>query len=165
MRLSVRVYEYTNYLLEKLSVPYYKIINIMKILYVLTLTFLYLSGQGQIPKGTNTIAVDGVGYMEVCKALLDSGYLIGYKDNDLQTAKTEPRDYPKYWDGKFVINVRVKDSIAYFTARFWVGNLFANEPVEYFWKKINPKSMVGVPFFMVDNFAKSFNKPVHYLKR
>ena len=57
--------------------------------------------------------VKGVSFKDVCNRLLDSGYSIQTKDNDLERVRTEPEQYPKYWNAIYVVNVRVKDSVAY----------------------------------------------------
>ena len=46
-------------------------------------------------KSSNVIKliVKNVGFNQVCNALLDSGYTIDKKDNDLQTVKTELKSY------------------------------------------------------------------------
>lgn len=133
--------------------------------YVFILMLLVQTAIGQIPKNTNTIAVKGVSFVEVCTALVDSGYFVIEKDNELQIAKTEPKKYPKYWDGTYIMKVRVKDSIAFFTSTFTVATMFRNEEVSYVWKNLSRKSMVGVPFYIMDRFAKGFNRPVEYLKQ
>lgn len=134
-------------------------------IYVFLLSLFCVDVIAQIPKNTNVISVKGVGYDQILERLLDSGYVIERRYNDLQTVKTEPKQYPRYWDGKYVINIRVKDSVAFITGTFSAGNLFKDEPVSYVWKNLSRKSMVGVPFYIIDNFAKSFNKPVEYLKQ
>jgi hypothetical protein len=69
----------------------------------------------QIPVKTNTIIVKGVMFMESCNALLDKGYFIEKKVNDLQIATTEYKEYAKHWNAEFKINIRVKDSALYIT--------------------------------------------------
>lgn len=136
------------------------------------LLFLFLSGYsfGQIPKDANTILVKGVSFSEVCNALLDSGYVIDKKDNDLQTARTESKQYPKYWNARYVLNIRVKDSIAYISGTFTGadGALFKDDPISNHSNRKGetlPKSIYGYPFLLMKNFALSFNKPVEYRKQ
>ncbi len=79
--------------------------------------FVYLPVFSQ-QKGDKTIIVKGVSFMEVCTNLLDKGYSIDKKDTELQTVKTEETQYPKFWNAKYRINVRVKDSVAYISGTF-----------------------------------------------
>lgn len=121
----------------------------------------------QIPPKAKTIVVKGVSFNEVCNKLLDSGYSIDKKDTELQTVRTEERQYPKYWNAKYRINVRVKDSIAIFSGTFTGadGGLFKDEPVYYHTNnkgKQYPKSLIGYPFLIINDLVKSFNKPIEY---
>jgi hypothetical protein len=122
-------------------------------------------------KGDNTIKVDGVEFLQVCNALLDAGYVIEKKDNELQTAKTELKIYPKYWNAYYSIVIRIKDSSALITAFVTgpgkTGGLFNDDQVEYIvTKKGKPqdKSLYGFAFSIIKEFALSFKKPVEYLK-
>lgn len=76
-----------------------------------------------IPKDANLMKVKGISFLQVCNLLLDSGYIIEKKDNELQTVKTEIKEYAKSFNGAFYLQIRVKDSIAfiraYFTAPWW----------------------------------------------
>ncbi len=141
----------------------------MKILFSVLAFFIVGIGKGQeIPKKANTIIVHGVTFSEVCNALLDSGYNIDKKDNDLQTVRTEAKQYPKYWNATYIIDIRVKDSIAYISGKLTAppqGGLFNNEPIFYQTKKDGvpyPKSLFTVAFIWMNNIALSFNKPVEY---
>lgn len=121
-------------------------------------------------KGDNAILIKGVGFLEVCNMLLDSGNVIENKDNELQTAITAPRQYPKYWNATYKIHIRVKDSIAYIGSTYTAppeGGLFRNEPTEYLVnKKGKPanKSLSGYAFVIIDWFAAGFNIEVQYKK-
>ena len=105
----------------------------------------------------------------MCNALLDSGYVIDKKDNDLQTVRTEVKDYPKYWNASYIINIRVKDSTAYITGTFTApgreGGLFKDEPiVNIVNKKGEPvkKSLSGHAFSLLSEFAFSFKKEIDF---
>lgn len=109
-------------------------------------------------KKDNTITVKGVGFMQVCNSLLDAGYVIDKKDNDLQTAET------KFKDGtgkaklcKIRLQVRVKDSTAIITGHYY-NVLFNN--LEYI--VYNKES--GPCFEEMNQFALSFGKPLIYSK-
>jgi hypothetical protein len=118
-----------------------------------------------ILKDANVIIVKGVDFKEVCNALLDSGYTIDKKDNDLQTASTEAKSYPKYWDLKYVVNIRIKDSSAYISGKIYGSSLINNEPTYNHCKKNGesyPKSAYGYPFILLNNFALGFKKEVSY---
>jgi hypothetical protein len=123
-----------------------------------------------IPKDVNVISVRGVKFIDVCNALLDSGYTIEKKDNDLQTAQTGIKEYPRYWNATYVFHVRVKDSILYLSATFTApphGELFSNEPAGNRLNKkgkVLYKSMDGYIFLLLNGFALSFNKEVAYTK-
>ena len=88
----------------------------------------------EIPKNVNVILVKGVSFKDVCNRLLDSGYSMQTKDNYLQTVRTEPKQYPKYWNAIYVVNVRVKDSVAFISGTITAppqGGLLNNEPIFY----------------------------------
>jgi len=137
---------------------------------LLSLSPFFLFSQ-TIPKEANIIIVKPVGFTELCNALLDSGYTIDKKDNELQTARTEPRHYPKLWNATYIVNIRVKDSIAYISGTVTAppeGGLFKNEPLFYQTKgngKIAPKSLFTVPFMLLNNLALAFNREVSYTTR
>lgn len=134
----------------------------MKLIIVILLLPLLAISQN---KGDNTIVVKGVGFMQVCSALIDAGYIIDKKDNDLQTVKTELKsgqDKNKWM--KLLLNIRVKDSAAIITGQWY--NTLGDDPIETNTYKIentsgNPKSC----FKEMKTFALSFKKPVEYLKQ
>lgn len=137
---------------------------------LLAMALITLSAKGQdIPCHANTIIVPAVSFNKVCTALLDSGYIIDKKDNDLQTASTQPRSYPKRFSATYVINVRMKDSAAYFTTTFTApkdGSIVKNEPSTYKCKK-NGKPIDNIftyPFMLVNSFARGLGK-VTYIAR
>jgi hypothetical protein len=122
-----------------------------------------------IPKDANTIIVKGVGFLQVCNNLLDSGWVIEKKDSELQTVRTESRDYPKYWSAKYCITIRVKDSVAYIGGLFTLGSgeIYKGEPVSNQTNKKGityPKSAFSYPFLLINQWAKSFNKEITYQK-
>lgn len=142
----------------------------MKYLLILLL-FPSISFSQPVLKDASVIKVKGVGFLEVCNALLDSGYTIASKDNDLQTAKTDIVDFPKLWNACYIIHIRVKDSVAYisgtFTAPGRTGGLFKDEPITNVVNRKGEtlrKSVSGYPFTILQSFALSFGKPVEYLK-
>jgi hypothetical protein len=105
--------------------------------------------------------------MQVCNALLDSGYVIDKKDNDLLTVSTMQKAYPKLWNAKYAISIRVKDSAAFITGTFTGANgeLFKDDPVEYLEnKKGKPydKGLLTYPFLLINNFALGFGKEIEY---
>lgn len=126
--------------------------------------------QNDIPANANTIIVKGVTFKSVCMSLLDSGYVIDKKDNDLETVSTLPKEYPKMYNAVYIVNVRVKDSIAYFTGTFTAppgGGLFFNEPITNHCNKKGkpyPKSFSRYPFMLVNTFVTCFNKEITYAK-
>jgi len=138
----------------------------MKSIITFVLVFFSLTAFSQnILKDANTIIVKGVNFKEVCNALLDSGYTIDKKDNDLQTASTEPKSYPKYWNLKYVISIRIKDSSAYISGKIYGSPLLNNEPIFNHCKKNGetyPKSAYGYPFILLNNFALGFKKEIFY---
>lgn len=142
----------------------------MKRMLLLLLLLPLLGISQEIPPNANTIIVKGITFKQACMSLLDSGYVIDKKDNDLETVSTKPRQYPKLWNAEYLINIRFKDSVAYFTGSFSAppgGGLFFNEPVYNHCKKNGqpyPKSMIRYPFILITNFAKCFEKPIEYLK-
>lgn len=148
---------------------------------LLFLLLLPVFSQAQIPNKANTIVVKGVTFDEVCSALLDKGYFIEKKNEGLGTVKTEIRVYPKRYNAAYIVNVRIKDSAAYFSGTFTapyeqpftsaaskMEPLWNNDPVVATVNKkgeLNAKSLQGYPFSLIDELAKSFGRPVEYLKQ
>lgn len=142
----------------------------MKLIVVILLLPLLAISQN---KGDNTIMVKGVGFLQVCNALLDAGYIIERKDDTLQTVKTEfknGKDKNKWMN--LLLNIRIKDSTAIITGQWYntmfVGSKFLGQEqsIENSTYKIentsgNPKAC----FKEMKNFALSFKKPVEYLKK
>ena len=139
----------------------------MRFLFIGLFLTCIISSFGQIPNHSKTIIVKGVSFLQVCNALLDSGYAIEKKDNELQTAATEAKQYPKLWNATYKINIRVKDSVAYLSGTFTGANggLFKGEPVEYLTNKkgqVQSKHLFTYPFLLINYFAKGFNKQIEY---
>ena len=61
-----------------------------------------------IPNGANIIYIQNSDFKKVCNALLDAGFTIDKKDNDLLTADTK-RPETDFWTP--VLFVRIKDSV------------------------------------------------------
>lgn len=120
----------------------------------------------EIPAQSNTILVKGVSFDQACNALLDKGYLIDKKDNDLQTAKTEAKNYQKIWRVAYVINLRAKDSVIYISGTLTsppeTGAMYKDDVITYY---KNKKNVMGYGFSILQDFALSFGKPVEYIKR
>lgn len=140
----------------------------MKNLFVLLILLPFIVKAQSIPKDANVIVVKKVGFLEVCNALLDSGYTISKKDNELQTVSTESKNYPKLWNATYKINIRVKDSTAYISGTVTAppgGGLYVNEPLFNHTNRKGvtfPKSMFGYPFLLLNDFAQSFKKEISY---
>lgn len=124
-------------------------------------------------KGDNTITIKNVGFLETCNALLNAGYVIDKKDNELQTVKTEFKDgIGKNKWMKLLLNARVKDSTAVITGQ-WYNTMFVGsklfqqeQTIENSTYKIenttgNPKNC----FNEMKRFALSFGKEVSYSKQ
>lgn len=121
---------------------------------------------GQPPVKSNAIKVSGVGFMEACNKLLDLGYGIEKKDNELQTASTEWKEYKTAWNAEYTIRIRVTDSVltitGFVTAPPKTGELIKDNRLSHEKPK---KHMYTVGFAYLDAYAKSFSKPVEYLKQ
>ncbi len=143
----------------------------MKYIFILLLIFPFFCGAQNIPSSVNTILVKDLKFIDVCNALLDSGYTIEKKDNDLQTVETALRPYPKYWNATYIIHVRVKDSTTYFSVTYTAppgGGLFKNETAINLTNKKGvtlKKSMDGFIFLLLNDFALSFKNGTSYLKK
>lgn len=152
----------------------------MKSILLFLLLLPVISIAQDILPNANAIVVKGVTFQEVCIRLLDSGYAIEKKDEQLQTIRTEPKRYPKHWNAGYVMNIRIKDSSAFISGTFTApfeqpltaagakqDPLWNGDPVYNFTKKgkTYPKSLMGYPFTLMNQFAKSFGKPVEYLKQ
>lgn len=134
----------------------------------LLLAFLICSvfSNGQT-KGDNLIVVGSQTFSNVCSKLLDAGYSIEKKDNDLQTVRTESRHFDKYWNADYIIDIRVKDSVALITAKT-VGGLTGGQQAEYFTNKKGEfveKSLFGYAFTLMNNFAKTLGGQITYKKQ
>lgn len=133
-------------------------------LILLTAILFATSVKGQdIPCGANTIIAHDVTFNAVCTSLLDSGYIIDKRDSEIQTVSTQPRAYPKRFSATYVINIRLKDSAAYFTVTFTApkdGSIVRNEPSMYKCKK-NGKPIDNIftyPFTLVNSFVQGLGK-------
>jgi hypothetical protein len=114
------------------------------------------------PKNAKTIIVKHATFLQVCGAILDNGYTIDKKDNDLQTVRTEYREYDKLWNMTYCINVRVKDSTAYITGM--LGGSLSGEPIFNQTKngETAPKSLFGYGFLKMKAFAESLKGEISY---
>lgn len=96
----------------------------MKNLIILLISLLSCVAIQAQQKGDNTIVVKGVSFIQVQNVLLDLGYTIFKKDNDLQTVTTsfKPIGKPNAFFAKdasmYEVNIRVVDSVAFISARF-----------------------------------------------
>ena len=145
----------------------------MKTLFFLPIIFLISQQSHAQSKGDNTIKVQEVGFTQVCNALLDSGFVIDKKDDDLQTVKTEFRDGTgkNKWM-KLLLSIRVKDSVAIITGSWYnstvIGMKFSGQEqtIENNTAKIeythgNPKKC----FNEMKTFALSLGKQIAYSKQ
>lgn len=134
--------------------------------YTLILLLLPVFSLAQIPVKSNAIKVNGVGFMEACTRLLDMGYLIDKKDNDLMTAQTTYKHYVNSYNAEHKIFIRVVDSVLTVSglcrAPAGTGGLLNDEKL--WWAKAK-KSLASVGFSYLDAYALSFGKPVEYLKQ
>lgn len=127
-----------------------------------------LMGRGQdIPKKANTIIIKGVDFLEAANKLLDAGYPIDKKDNDLQTVVSEPQVLKKFATAYITISIRIKDSSAHIfgnSAIYTYGKLSPNNLFTEW--KVRNAGMKGsadrVTWDELNAFALSFNKPVEY---
>jgi len=124
------------------------------------------------PSDANIIVIKNVGFNpQVCNTLLDSGYSIDKKDNDLHTVRTDTKQYEKYWNATYRVNIRIKDSVAYISATFTArpgGGLFKDEQVSNHTNRKGitlQKSMDGYIFLLLNDFALGFKQEVSYLKK
>ena len=139
----------------------------MKFAFLTFALAIFFHGYSQnILPDANTIIVKNVGFNQVCNALLDSGYKIEKKDADLQTVRTEAKQYPKYWNATYTVDIRVKDSTAFITAKS--HSTFGEMEISNNCNKkgeSRPKSMITYPFLLLSSFATCFKQEVTYEKR
>src|SRR5690349_15420436 len=122
----------------------------------------------QAPKGANVIVVKNIGYEELLNALLDKGYFIAKKDNELKIASTERRQLSNIDpSSNFLIRVRVKDSTAY---------IYGEVNIVYSSAGFNDEKYVAVEndgmkfsqkqqaFTKIDEFARGLQKEITYLQ-
>lgn len=138
--------------------------NILSLLIIAT----PLTGIGQeIPKKANIIIIKGVGFLEAANKLLDAGYPIEQKDNDLQTVVSEPQVLKKFATAYITISIRIKDSSAYIFAKSALYTYGKLNPNNLFTEwRVRNAGMKGsadrVTWDELNTFALSFNKPVEY---
>lgn len=125
-----------------------------------------------IPKGTNTIKVNGVTFRQVADGLLDAGYSFEKIDSNFQTIKTEFRQSKSVSTMQIALYARVKDSSLIITGKgfmpgleggYLLGKQLTKEDatMDIKYTSGNYKKL----FNEMNAFAKSFNKPVEYLKQ
>ncbi len=144
----------------------------MKIFYLWVSFFISIASHCQ-QKGDNAIAIKNVRFLEACNALLDAGYVIDKKDNELQTVKTEFKEgVGKNKWMKLLLIARIKDSATVITGQ-WYNTMFVgsklfqqDQTIENSTYKIeyttgNPKNC----FNEMKRFALSFGKEVSYSKQ
>lgn len=130
------------------------------------------------PKKANVIMVKGVSFMQACNVLLDQGFLIAKKDNDLQTVDTEAKEYSKSWNAAYIVHIRIKDSTAIITGNYFApwwdpftknavktDRLWDNMPI---WNQTNRKGLTnekglqGYAFLQLDKLAHALGKEIIY---
>lgn len=128
------------------------------------------------PKKANLVIVKGVSFQQVCQQLVDLGYNIEKKDNDLHTVRTEYKEYTKSFNAAYRLNIRVKDSTAYiagqYCAPWWRPGTNNNQ--DRLWQdspafntpnrkgEMNPKTMQGYAFGKMNDFAIALNGQIEY---
>ncbi len=136
----------------------------------LLLMLLPLSIHAQFLKKANKITVQAVAFQQICEKLLDMGYKIEKRDPDLQTVRTEMREYDKSFNAAFKLDIRVKDSVAIITGTFsapwWrpgsnstETRLWDNVPIFNITDskgKTRDKTMQGYAWVKMNEFALSF---------
>jgi len=145
----------------------------MKTLFYLLIIFPISQQSHAQVKGDKTIRVQDVGFTQVCNALLDAGFIIDKKDDDLQTVKTEFKDGTgnNKWM-KLLLTVRLKDSVAIITGSWYNSTVIGTkllgqeQTIENNTAKIeytngNPKRC----FNEMKAFALSLGKQITYSKQ
>ena len=141
-----------------------------RLILMLVIIPIKLMSQEILPDA-NVIIVKNISFLRICNSLLDSGYNIHKKDNELMTAETDQRHYPKYWNATYCIKIRVKDSTAYISGEFTAppgGGLFYNEIAKNRTDKTGKtklKSVDGYVFTIIDSFAHSLSSQITYAKQ
>lgn len=150
-----------------------------KYVVILPLLIVISAYSQNIPDKTNTLIIKGATFKEACVALLDKGYTIEKKDDDLQFVRTEPKRYDKKFNAAYTMNIRAKDSVIIIKGTFTAPydhfltkesnrvELFKDDPLIYRCnKKGEPRSnRIDVYGFMqVVKFAKLFEKEISYTK-
>lgn len=139
--------------------------------FLILILLLPAAARGQTLSDATVIIAKGVSFERVCNALLDSGYAIEKKDNDLMTVRTENRQYPNKWNATYLINIRIKDSSAYISGTFTAppgGGLFKNEPIRNWTNRkgeTKTSSLGGYPFVILDAFAHGLSGQIAYAKQ
>lgn len=133
---------------------------------ITTLLLLWGTTTAQsIPNKANLVIIKGVSFDQLCNTLLDSGYAIASKQNDIQQVTTEMRQYQKA-NAAYKIVARVKDSVVYMRAYFTAPYSFSDAPL---WKdqravavvsgkgKMKTETFSGYPFYRMLNIARSLS--------
>lgn len=124
-----------------------------------------------IPRNANTIVVRGISFAEACGRLLELGYSIESKDNDLMTARTERRLFPDKYNAEYAINIRVADTALYISGTLNAppgGALFKNEPIVAVLNRkgeLSYRDLWGYAFSLMQNYALTFDKKIDYMRK
>ncbi|MGN6438490.1 MAG: hypothetical protein ACTHMM_18245 [Agriterribacter sp.] len=110
----------------------------------------------------NAIMVQSVSFKEAALALLDNGFNIEKSDSSLGIIYCEPKAIGKL-DAYGIVRVRSVDTGIIITGDYQVPSVDKN------YSRIDNRGMKGSParraWDMLDEFAKSFNKPLKYLSK
>jgi hypothetical protein len=131
------------------------------LLFLITIIFCSICSYSQVPKKANTIVVNNVSLKEAMDTLLNHNFFFDKVDSNNQTLTTQPK---KIKGLTYVFNIRVQDSIAYFSGR--VNDNIKFMDIEPSYSEITNTGMKGSlirdAFNYLDKLAHYFNKPVEY---
>jgi len=83
-------------------------------------------------RGDNIIIAKNVSFKTACEVLMNEGFVIDKKDNDLLTVKTEPKMTKGVWLTTIIVYVRIVDSSARINTTFTLENtILKDEPLGY----------------------------------
>lgn len=117
-----------------------------------------------IPNGATTIKMIGVNYKEFCLALLDSNYSFENRDSELETFKTNLRDYKKDWNCSYSIEGRFRDSIGILKFRLKDNPIFFKYAQ---WqrnkKKYHERHLYNYPFIEVLSLCRRMTDKFEFI--
>ncbi len=122
-------------------------------------------------RNDNLIVSKGIGFNQIVEILLDNGYNIDKIDSNYKTLKTEYKKLCSDCIPEIMLEVRVKDSIAFMKGKWrsnggLIGNVLSGNNDYMYFDIMNEKQKVPKQCFSeMDKIAKLFSNDITYSKQ